>query len=100
MDAVKSGALGGRAMEEALLSYQQIWDQVQSLEKEARSDSQSSFKEVRYDRAVVEDFLSRLPETLYANVDLGREFLQQTLERVRSLTSASVKCRARYAKQH
>ena len=36
MDAVKSGALGGRAMEEALLSYQQIWDQVQSLEKEAR----------------------------------------------------------------
>jgi len=24
MDAVKSGALGGRAMEEALLSYQQI----------------------------------------------------------------------------
>jgi hypothetical protein len=100
MDAVKSGALGGRAMEEALLSYQQIWDQVQSLEKEARSDSQSSFKEVRYDRAVVEDFLPRLPETQYANVDLGREFLQQTLERVRSLTSASVKCRARYAKQH
>jgi hypothetical protein len=83
MDAVKSGALGGRALEEALLTYQQIWDQVQSLEKEARSDSPSSFEEVRYDRAVVEDFLSRLPETLCAHVDLGREFLQQTLERIK-----------------
>jgi len=77
MDAVKSGALGGRALEEALLSYQQVWDQVQSLEKEARSGSRSPFKEVRYDRAVVEDFISRLPETLCAHVDLGREFLQQ-----------------------
>ncbi len=83
MEAVKSGALGGRALEEALLSYQQIWDQVQSLEKEARSDSPSPFKEVRYDRAVVEDFISRLPETLCAHVDLGREFLQQTLERIK-----------------
>lgn len=83
MDAIKSGALGGRALEEALLSYQQIWDQVQSLEKEARSDSPSFLKEVRYDRAVVEDFLSRLPQTLCAHVDLGREFLQQTLERIK-----------------
>ncbi len=80
MDAVKSGALGGRALEEALLSYQQIWDQVQSLEKQTRSNSPSAFNEIRYDRAVVEDFISRLPETLCAHVDLGREFLQQTLE--------------------
>ena len=83
MDAVKSGALGGRALEEALLSYQQIWDQVQSLEKQARSDSPSPFNEIRYDRSVVEDFISRLPETLCAHVDLGREFLQQTLEQIK-----------------
>jgi site-specific DNA recombinase len=83
MDAVKSGALGGRALEEALLSYQQIWDQVQSLERQARSDSPSLFNEVRYDRSVVEDFISRLPETLCAQIDLGREFLQQTLEQIK-----------------
>ena len=82
MDAVKSGALGGRALEEALLSYQQVWDQVQSLEKGARSDSRSPFNEVRYDRTVVEDFISRLPEKRCAlHVDLGREFLQETLAR-------------------
>ena len=44
MDAVKSGALCGRALEEAPLSYQQIWDQIQSVQKEARSDSSSSLK--------------------------------------------------------
>lgn len=83
MDVVKSGALVGRALEEALLSYQQAWDQFQSLEKEARRDSLSPFNEVRYDRGVVQDFISRLPETLCAHVDLGREFLQQTLEQIK-----------------
>jgi site-specific DNA recombinase len=85
MDAVKSAALRGRALEEALLSYQRIWDQVQSLEKEARSDFLSPLTEVRYDRTVVEDFVTRLPEVLCADVSLGREFLRETLEQIRVL---------------
>jgi site-specific DNA recombinase len=83
MGAIKSAALSGRALEEALLSYQRIWDRVQSLEREARSDAHSPYTEIRYDRTVVQDFISRLPETLPADVDLGREFLRETLAQIR-----------------
>src|SRR5215470_3902734 len=39
--------------------------------------------EIQYDRAVVEDFVSRLPEALRADISLGREFLRETLQFVR-----------------
>src|SRR6516162_5733313 len=39
--------------------------------------------EIHYDRAVVKDFVSRLPEALRADVGLGREFLRETLQYVR-----------------
>src|SRR5436309_14692039 len=39
--------------------------------------------EIHYDRAVVEDFVSSLPEALRTDVSLGREFLRETLQYVR-----------------
>ena len=83
MRAIQQGHLKGRALEEALGAYQRIWAQVEQLEQEQSAPPESAATEIRYDRAVVEDFVARLPEGLRADVRLGREFLRETLRYVR-----------------
>src|SRR5262245_1058441 len=83
MAAIQQGRLQGRALEEALSTYQSIWAQVERLEHELTATRDSAGTEIHYDRAVVEDFVARLPEALRADVRLGREFLRETLRHVR-----------------
>jgi hypothetical protein len=84
MRAIQQGRLEGRALQEALGTYQRVWTQVEQLEQESQSPGQEpSAIEIRYDRAVVEDFVTRLPEALRLDVRLGREFLRETLQYVR-----------------
>ena len=83
MGAIQQGRLQGRALEEALSTYQRIWAQVEQLEQEQPAKPESAPTEIHYDRAVVEDFVARLPEALRADVRLGREFLRETLRHVR-----------------
>ena len=84
MTAVRHGRLSGRALEEALTTYQQVWHQVEELERStASSIVQPQSTEIRYDRAVVEDFVAHLPEALRTDAQSGREFLRETLVQVR-----------------
>ena len=83
MGAIQQGRLQGRALEEALSTYQRIWAQVEQLEQEQPENPESAPAEIHYDRAVVEDFVARLPEALRADIRLGREFLRETLRHVR-----------------
>jgi len=84
MRAIQQGRLKGRALQEALRTYQRVWTEVEQLEQEPHSTGQElSAIEIRYDRAVVEDFITRLPEALRLDVRLGREFLRETLQYVR-----------------
>ncbi|PWB79905.1 MAG: hypothetical protein C3F08_05580 [Candidatus Methylomirabilota bacterium] len=74
----------GFSLEETLTTYQQLWDQVETIEQKTRtSDGQDRPTEIRYDAAVVREFITRLPDILQADVRLGREFLQETLQHVR-----------------
>ena len=69
MRATQQGYLEGRALQEALGTYQRVWAQVEELEQEPQSPArESSAVEIRYDRAVVEDFVTRLPEALRVDV--------------------------------
>src|SRR5262245_28028671 len=84
MRAIQQGRLQGRALQEALATYQRFWAQVEQLEQEPESSGpESAPMEIHYDRAVVKDFVSSLPEALRADVGLGREFLRETLQHVR-----------------
>jgi site-specific DNA recombinase len=85
MDAVRKGGLTGRALREALATYQRLWEELEALEQVAQAPKRAATRaiEVRYDRAVVEDFASRLPRALQADTGLGREFLRETLHRIR-----------------
>jgi hypothetical protein len=58
---------------------------VEAFEQEARvaAAPQGQPGEFRYDPAVVRTFAAKLPESLQADVRLGREFLQEDLEQVR-----------------
>jgi hypothetical protein len=53
------------------------------LEQEHHATPAAVDAEIHYDRAVVEDFVARLPEALRADLRLGREFLRETLQYVR-----------------
>jgi len=84
MQAIQQGRLHGRALEEALGTYQEIWDQVEALEKEASPPPPVPRSvEIRCDRSVVEEFVNRLPEALRVDVALGREFVQETIKSIR-----------------
>jgi len=83
MGAIKNSTLDGRALEEAMAAYQEIWDQIQTVELEHHSRGSAPYTELRYDRSVVNDFISRLHETLGVNVELGREFLREVLDQIR-----------------
>ena len=86
MHAIQSGVLTGRALQEALTTYQQVWAQVEALEKRdavATTPDVPPRVEVRYDPAAARDFLACLPEGLRANMQFGREFLRDTLVEVR-----------------
>ncbi len=81
---VQDGRLEGRALQEALGAYQRIWHQVEELEQQPKMEpSENLVTEIHYDRAVVEDFVARLPDALRSDVQLGREFLRETLQSVR-----------------
>jgi site-specific DNA recombinase len=59
MRAIQQGHLQGRALQEALGTYQRVWTQVEQLEQEPQSsDQEPPAIEIRYDRAVVEDFVN------------------------------------------
>ena len=84
MQSIRRGRLRGRAVEEALATYQQIWDQVEALERDRKEVlAEQAPTEIRYDRSVVEDFVAHLPEALRDEARLGREFLRETLKHVR-----------------
>jgi len=84
MDAIRRGALHGRALEEALATYQELWDEVESIEREpTTAQDHAGATEIRYDRSVIEDFVARLPEALRTDVASGREFVQETLKSIR-----------------
>jgi hypothetical protein len=84
MQSVRHGHLRGRALEEALASYQQIWDQVEALDRECAEESADQERmEIRYDRSVVEDFVANLPGALRSKVRLGRKFLRESLKSIR-----------------
>ena len=85
MDAIRRGRLHGRALEEAMAMYQEVWDEVERLERETRGSAQHQVggAEIRYDRSVVEDFVARLPEALRTDLTSGREFIHETLKWIR-----------------
>ena len=85
MDAIRRGRLHGRALEEAMATYQEVWDEVERLERETRGSAQHQVggAEIRYDRSVVEDFVARLPEALRTDLTSGREFIHETLKWIR-----------------
>jgi hypothetical protein len=84
MRVVQDGHLQGRALQEALSTYQRIWVQIEEFEQQPRIEQpESAVTEIRYDRAVVEDFVAKLPEALRSDVRLGREFLRDTLQYIR-----------------
>src|SRR5713101_7373207 len=83
LQAIQHGRLQGRALDEALQTYQAVWDQAEALERIRSSAREAQLSEIRYDRTVVADFLARLPQALRADVRLGREFLRETLRHIR-----------------
>src|SRR6266446_4778632 len=85
MDAIRRGLLHGRALEEALATYQEAWDEVESLDRQTPTTTpdHAGVTEIRYDRRVVEDFVARLPEALRTDVASGREFVHETLKSIR-----------------
>src|SRR5262249_17325943 len=84
MDAIRRGRLHGRALEEALATYQKLWDEVEILERQATTTQHhAGATEIRYDRSVVEDFVARLPDAPRTDVASGREFVHETLKSIR-----------------
>ena len=83
LQAIQHGRLRGRALDDALQTYQAVWDQAETLELAGRSAPPAQPLEIRYDRSVVADLLTRLPQALRADVPLGREFLRETLKHIR-----------------
>ena len=83
LQAIQHGRLHGRALNEALQTYQAVSDQTEALERDRNSTPEDQPSEIRYDRTVVTDFLARLPQALRADVRLGREFLRETLRHIR-----------------
>jgi len=94
MGAIKNSTLTGRALEEAMVAYQEVWEQVQSVEREPRVLSSALYTELRYERSVAHDFVSHLPEALRDNLDLGREFLREVLVQIKisSLGEREILC--------
>jgi hypothetical protein len=86
MRAIQMGQLTDRALQEALASYQQLWSQVEVVEQELRAAPdkvRTPRGKVKYDQAVIRDFVTHLPEALQADVTRGREFLRETLAQIR-----------------
>ena len=66
------------------MTYQQLWNQVESLEREVQpAAADTPTRGVRYDPAVLEHWLAELPTALRADVRLGREILTEMFENVR-----------------
>jgi len=84
MAAIEKGHLSERALREALGRYQQLWEQISILEATPPSVVRGAQSvEIRYDAAVLQDFIEHLPDALRADVSLGREFIHQTLKAIR-----------------
>jgi hypothetical protein len=84
MSAVEKATLEGRALEEALRRYQEIWNYITALDAQSVGGPNPSPRlELRYDATVLKDFLANLPEALRSDVGTGREFIHQTLRCIR-----------------
>jgi DNA invertase Pin-like site-specific DNA recombinase len=84
MKAIRDGRLSGRALEEALHTYQTLWDRIELLERQPTTGAnQSTPSVIQYDQSVVDDFLSHLPEAVQVDISLGREFLRDFISEVR-----------------
>jgi site-specific DNA recombinase len=83
MHAVRESRLGGRALDEAMATYQAIWSQIEAAERAAAAAADRKPAEVHYDVTVIEDFLTHLPDVLRSDIVLGREFLADVLSAVR-----------------
>jgi site-specific DNA recombinase len=83
MSAIEKGHLEGRALQEALARYQHLWDRISALDTTARPSEPSKIAEIRYDPAVLADFIRHLPEGLRSDLASGREFVHQALRSIR-----------------
>jgi site-specific DNA recombinase len=84
MQAIRDGRLSGRALDEALRTYQSLWDRIESLDRQGTPDTtQSTPSAIHYDRGVIEDFLAHLPEAIRVDISLGRELLRDLVSEVR-----------------
>jgi hypothetical protein len=83
MSAIEKGHLEGRSLQEALARYQKLWDQISAIDAMSRVNEPSSAAEIRYDAAVLADFLRHLPEGLRSDLSSGREFVHQALRSIR-----------------
>jgi len=73
MKAIGDGCLSGRALDEALRTYQSLWDKIESLDRqEAAETTRSGPSAIHYDRTVIKDFLDHLPEAMGVDIPLGR----------------------------
>ena len=79
MSAIEKGHLEGRALQEALARYQELWDRISAMDGTSPTGEPSKATEVRYDPAVLADFLRHLPEGLRSDLASGREFIHQAL---------------------
>ncbi len=83
MKAISDGRLSGRALDEALRTYQNLWDKIESLDQQEKADpTQSGPSAIHYDGAVIKDFLAHLPEAIGIDVAVGRELLGDMISEV------------------
>ncbi len=84
MKAIRDGRLSGRALDEALRTYQSLWDKVESLDQQKTAEATGSGPSaLHYDRTVIKDFLDHLPEAMGIDISLGRELLGDMISAVR-----------------
>ena len=84
MGAIGQGRLQGRALDEALATYQRLWSRAETLESEqVLKNEQEDVEVTTYDPKAIKAFVDDLPTALRTDVRVGREFLNETLKSVR-----------------
>ena len=84
MGAIGQGRLQGRALDEALATYQRLWSRADTLESEqVGKKKQEQIEVTKYDPEAIKAFVNDLPAALRTDVRIGREFLNETLKSVR-----------------
>lgn len=81
--AIQLGVLQGTALESMTRQYQTLHNEAEKLGSKIKSLLvEENTQEVRYDRAVAEQFLLNLAEALQANITEGRRFLGSVIDRI------------------